>query len=71
MYYSKVQEKDLFGAFFPLENFSLIWRRHHVTGEGLQILTYARHLLSSEGSLACHNYCDTGHPFIIVISDGP
>ena len=29
MYYSKVQEKDLFGAFFPLENFSLIWRRHH------------------------------------------
>ena len=27
-----------------------------MTGEGLQILTYARHLwpLSSEGSLACH-----------------
>ena len=27
--------------------------------------------LSSEGSLtslACHNYCDTGHPFIMVIS---
>ena len=34
------------------------------TGEGLQILTYARHLwpLSSEASLACHTYCDTGHP---------
>ena len=31
------------------------------TGEGLQILTYARHslLFSSEGSLACHTYCDT------------
>ena len=43
----------------------------HVTiaGEGLQILTYARHLwpLSSAGSLACHKYCYTGHPFIIVI----
>ena len=42
-----------------------------ITGEGLQILTYARHLwpLSSEGSLACHTYCDTGHPFIMVISE--
>ena len=34
-----------------------------ITGEGLQILTYARHLwpLSREGSLACHNYCDKSH----------
>ena len=33
-----------------------------IAGEGLQILTYARHLrpLSSEGSLACHTYCDRG-----------
>ena len=30
-----------------------------MTGEGLLILTYARHLwpLNSEGSLACHTYC--------------
>ena len=37
-----------------------------ITGERLQILTYARHLrlLSSEG----HTYCDKGHPFKIVIS---
>ena len=35
-----------------------------MTGEGLQILTYARHLwtLSSENSLACHTYCHTEHP---------
>ena len=41
-----------------------------IADEGLQILTYARHSwsLSSEGSLACHNYCDTGHPYIMVIS---
>ena len=41
------------------------------TNEGLQILTYPRHSwpLSSEGSLACHTYCDMGHPFIIVISE--
>ena len=34
-------------------------------------MTYARHsrLLSSEGSLVCHTCCDTGHPFIMVISE--
>ena len=39
--------------------------------EELQILTYARQLwpLSSEGSLACHTYCDTGNLFIMVISE--
>ena len=44
-----------------------------IVGEGLQILTYARHLwpLSSEDSLACHIYCDTGLPFIMVISEDP
>ena len=25
---------------------------------------------SSEGSLACHTYCDTGRPFIMVVSEG-
>ena len=42
-----------------------------ISGEGLQILTYARHLwpLSSEGSLACYTYCYTEHPIILVISE--
>ena len=42
-----------------------------IAGEGLLILTFARHVwpLSSEGSLACPIYCDTGHPFIMVISE--
>ena len=41
--------------------------------ESLQNLTHARHSwsLSSEDSLACHTYCDTGHPFIMVISEDP
>ena len=41
-------------------------RRH-----GSQILTYARYLrpLSSKGSLACHTNCDTGHSYIMVISE--
>ena len=43
------------------------------SGEGLQILTYAQHSwpLSSEGSLTYHTYCDTGLPFIMVISEDP
>ena len=27
--------------------------------------------LSSEGSLMCHTYCDTGQPFLMVISKDP
>ena len=46
-----------------------------IAGEGLQILTYmyARHFwsLSREDSLAFDIYCDTGHPFIMVISGYP
>ena len=44
-----------------------------IAGQGLQILTYTRHSwpLNTEGSLACHTYCDTGHPFIMVISEYP
>ena len=44
-----------------------------ITGEGLQILTYARHSwpLSSEGSLACHALLWHGHPFIMVVSEDP
>ena len=44
-----------------------------ITVKGLQILTNARNSwpLSSEGSLACHTYCDTGYPCIMVISEDP
>ena len=42
-----------------------------ITGEMLQILTYAQHSwpLSSDGSLVCHANCDTGHLGIMVISE--
>ena len=41
--------------------------------EKQQILTYTRHSwpLSSEGSLVCYTYCDTGHLFMMVISEDP
>ena len=44
-----------------------------IAGQGLQVLTSARHSwpLSREGSLTCHNCCDTGLPFIMVISEDP
>ena len=44
-----------------------------ISGEGLQIFNYARHLwqLSSDGSFTCHTYYDTRHPFIMVISEDP
>ena len=34
---------------------------------------YTRHTwpLNSEGSLACHTFCDTEHPFIMVIFEDP
>ena len=58
------------GFIVPLENFSFI-RRVAITGEMLQILTYARRLwaLSREGYLPCHTNWDTRHPFIMVISE--
>ena len=40
-----------------------------ITGEELQIVIYTRHswLMSSEGYLACHTYCDTGYSLIMAI----
>ena len=60
------------GFFVPLENFHT-YGDVDIAGEVLQILTYARHSwpLNSEGSLACHTYCDTEHPFIMVIFEDP
>ena len=44
-----------------------------MTGNRLQSLIYTRQLwtLSSECSLACHTNCETGHLFIMVISEDP
>ena len=41
------------GFFIPLEDFSLIWRRHHYRWKAANFFTYVRHSwpLSSEGSL--------------------
>ena len=44
-----------------------------IAREGLQTLTYTPHSLrlSSEGSLTCHTYCDTGLPFKMVMFEEP
>ena len=46
--------------FVQLQNFS--YGEVTMNGEGLQILPFARHSwpLSSEGSISCLTYCDTG-----------
>ena len=58
-----------FGVFRPTREFYHAYGDVIIAIEGLLILTYARHSwpLSIEGSLACHTYCDTGHPFIMII----
>ena len=69
----------LFVCLFVCLGFSSHLRIFHsygdvtITGKGLLILSYARYLwpLSSEGCLAYHTFCDTGHPFIDVISENP
>ena len=63
----------LFGFFSSHSRIFLSYGDVTVAGEGLQILTDARLSwpLSNEGSLACHTYCDTEHPFIMVISEDP
>ena len=56
----------LLNIYFCLtREFKLIWRPHHYQFFG--------HLqpLSSEGSLACHTHCYTGHMFIMVIPENP
>ena len=56
------------------ENLSLKWkiRSHHYQWRAANfVLNSNSLLLSNEGSLACHTYCDTGRPFIMVISEDP
>ena len=56
------------------ENFWFVSDGHVIiAGEGLQCFTYTQHSwpLSSEGSLACHIYCDTGHPLMMVNFEDP
>ena len=69
----------LFACLFVFRGFSSHSRIYQsfgdvtIAGGGLQNLTHTRHScpLSSEGSLACHAYCDREHPFIMVISENP
>ena len=59
--------------FVPLKKIFHSYGDVTITGEGLQILTYARHfcLFSSVVSLVCHTYCNKGHLFTMVISKDP
>ena len=58
-----------FGFFVPFEIFHS-YGDVTIASERLQIFYYSRNswLLSSEGSLACHTYCDMRHLILMVIS---
>ena len=60
----------LFVCFVPLENFSLIWRRHHYRWR--ETLYSSLMAIEQWGFFKmCHAYCDTGKPFIMVTSEDP
>ena len=76
LWWKVFKSKKYFVFFRSFSSFSRIFQSFGnvtITGEGLQIFAFVLHLrpLSSEGSLACHAYCDTGHPFEMVISEDP
>ena len=63
------------GVYRPTQNFSLKSRCHHYRWRAayfnLCSALMSIEQWSSEGSLVCHTYGDTGHPFILVISENP
>ena len=53
-------------------NLLLIWRRHHYRWRHANFdLCSALVVIEQWGSLTCHGFCDTRHPFIMVISEDP
>ena len=56
----------------PFENFSLIWRRHHCRWRVANFdLCSVLMAIEQWVFLTCHTSCDTGLPFIMVISEDP
>ena len=55
--------------YVPLKNFSLIWRSHH---NGWRATNFdLKSALMAIEQWARHTYCDTVHPFIMVVSEDP
>ena len=60
----------LYGVSRPTREFFTHMETSPLPVNGCKFWSYARYSwpLSSEGSLACYTYCDTEHPFIMIIS---
>lgn len=52
----------------PTRMFSLIWMRPNYRWSAYNFDLYTLWPLSSTGYLTCHTYCDSGLPYIMVIS---
>ena len=58
------------GVSYFLKMFSFIWRCRHYRWRASKFDLYlALMAIKGEVSLACHIYCDTSHPFILLISE--
>ena len=57
----------------PLENFFLlIWRRHHCRWRAANFdLCSPLMVIEQWGFFTCYTHCDTGLPFLMVISEDP
>ena len=53
------------GGVATFENFLLIWKCRHCRWRPANVDLY------TEGSIACKKYCDTKHPFIMIIFEDP
>ena len=56
------------GVFVPLETFSLIWRRHHNRWRVANFDLCSALIAFDQWG---YTYCDTRHPFVMVISKDP
>ena len=63
----------LFGVYRLTRYFFTNMETSPLPMKSCKFFTYAGHSwqLSCEGSLTCHTYCDTGHPFKMAISEEP
>ena len=60
----------MFGDFRPTREFFTHMETLQLPVKGYKFHPYSAfngYCMSSEGSLACHTCCDTGHPFIMVV----
>ena len=69
---SRVWSHSFLSVFVPLENFSLMWRRHHYRWRAAHFDLYSALMAIEQwGFFSVPHLLWHGHPFIMVISEDP